>query len=213
MSDDIDESEAYLARINDWFVTNIEGIKPDNRKIYVQLFYDNNLTTERRILSKLSRYPNWLAEHDVDEFDAEDILEYLRTKGLDLTSLAAQTSGRRCHFNALTAIFSLIIFLVVSVIGISSRPSIALASIAPHMQEAVLTQSHNLLTPVAIPVQADGKNLPQPYTSFVNLFLFYVQVRLPERSIQFPLILPLKSPNDAKTKSNLKPLQVMTLFT
>lgn len=95
MSDEIDESEAYLNRINEWFVTNIDGIKPDNRKLYVKLFYDNNLTTERRILIKLTRYPNWLTEHDVDEFDAEDILEYLRTKGLVTTSSAGQTSGRR----------------------------------------------------------------------------------------------------------------------
>ena len=93
MSADIDESEAYLNRISDWFVTNIEGIKPDNRKIYVKLFYDNNLTTERRILSKLTRHPNWLRENEVDEFDAEDILDYLRRKGLVITPSAALTSG------------------------------------------------------------------------------------------------------------------------
>ena len=98
MSDEIDESEAYLNRINEWFITNIEGIKPNNRKIYVKLFYDNNLTNERRILTILSRYPNWLTENRVDEFDAEDIIEYLRTKGLVTTSSAAQTSGKRFTF-------------------------------------------------------------------------------------------------------------------
>ena len=93
MSTYYDESDSYLARINEWLVPNIEGIKPDNRKIYTKLFYANNLATERRILAHLTHFPNWLRENNVDEYDAEDILEYLQTKGLVTTPSAVPTSG------------------------------------------------------------------------------------------------------------------------
>ena len=87
-----DERLPFLASLEDWFIANVRSIKPSNRKEYAQLFYDNNLTTETRILTQLTRNPNWLSEHNVDEFDAEDILAYLRTKGLPLT---APPPGRR----------------------------------------------------------------------------------------------------------------------
>lgn len=94
MSDEIDERKPYLDILVDWFSSNVKGIKPNKKREYAELFYDHNLTTERRILIKLARNPYWLAENNVDEFDSEDILEYLRTKGLVTTPKAAQTSGR-----------------------------------------------------------------------------------------------------------------------
>ena len=92
MSADTDESDD-LEKINDWFASNIKGIRTDKRKVYAQLFYDKHLTTEHRILKQLSRYPNWLTENNVLGFDSEDILEYLQTKGHVTTTFAAQTLG------------------------------------------------------------------------------------------------------------------------
>ena len=67
-------------------MANVSSVKPGKRKGYALLFYDNNLTTETRILTQLTRNPKWLSEHNVEEFDAEDILAYLRTKGLASTA-------------------------------------------------------------------------------------------------------------------------------
>ena len=94
MSDEIDERKPYLDILIDWFSANVKGVRPHKKREYAELFYDHNLTTERRILIKLARNPYWLTENNVDEFDSEDILEYLRTKGLVTTPKAAQTSGR-----------------------------------------------------------------------------------------------------------------------
>ena len=77
-----DERGPFLTGLEDWFAAHVGSIKPGNRKEYAQLLYDNNLTTETRILTQLTRNPKWLSQHNVDEFDAEDILAYLRTKGL-----------------------------------------------------------------------------------------------------------------------------------
>ena len=44
------------------------------------LFYDNNLTDESRLIRMLKKKPNWLIEHKFDEFDADDIQEYLASQ-------------------------------------------------------------------------------------------------------------------------------------
>lgn len=100
MSDEIDERKPYLDILFDWFSTNLRGIKPHKKREYAQLFYNNDLTTERRILSHSTRYPNWLREQIVDDLSYEDIIEYLQTKGLVLTPSAAHTSGKRISFIA-----------------------------------------------------------------------------------------------------------------
>ena len=87
-----DERGPFLASLEAWFMANVSSVKPSKRKEYAQHFYDNNFTTETRILTQLTRNPKWLSQHDVDEFDAEDILAYLRTKGLPST---APPIGRR----------------------------------------------------------------------------------------------------------------------
>ena len=81
-----DERGPFLVGLEGWFVANVASIKPSKRKEYAQLFYDSNLTTETRILTQLTRNPKWLSEHIIDDFDAEDILAYLRTKGLPSTA-------------------------------------------------------------------------------------------------------------------------------
>ena len=91
-----DERGPFLTSLEAWFVANVCSIKPSKRKEYAQLFYDNNLTTETRMLTQLTRNPIWLSQRDVDEFDAEDILAYLRTKGLPST---APPTGIRSTFS------------------------------------------------------------------------------------------------------------------
>ena len=91
-----DERGPFLTSLEAWFVANVSSIKPGKRKEYAQLFYDNNLTTETRILTQLTRNSKWLSQHNVDEFDAEDILAYLRTKGLPST---APPTGIRSTFS------------------------------------------------------------------------------------------------------------------
>ena len=91
MSTETDAS-VDLEKINDWFASNIKGIRTDKRKVYAKLFYDKELTSEHRILKQLTRNPNWLKDNNVLGFDSEDILEYLQTKGL-VTTTAAQTLG------------------------------------------------------------------------------------------------------------------------
>ena len=90
-----DERGPFLTSLEGWFVANVSSVKPGKRKEYAQLFYDNNLTTETRILTQLTRNPKWLSEHNVEEFDVEDILVYLRTKGLPSTT---PSTGMRSTF-------------------------------------------------------------------------------------------------------------------
>ena len=109
-----DERGPFLVGLEAWFVANVGSIKPSKRKEYAQLFYDSNLTTETRILTQLTRNPKWLSQHYVDEFDAEDILAYLRTKGLPST--APPTGSHLISFICFVDVLSLSVCLLAAAV-------------------------------------------------------------------------------------------------
>lgn len=108
MSDIIDESILHKKRINDLLVS-VEGLKKENRKRCVEVLYENNLTTERRIRAHLILNPDLLTENSVDKYDSDDIIAYLLNEIPTTPSLQVE-AGTFAHFQPIGIMLTLFLF-------------------------------------------------------------------------------------------------------
>ena len=100
MSYDILVSKPYLEkRLNHIFFYIVDGIKSVNLELLIKVAYDNNLTTEERIIAHTTKYPNFWIEQNVDKHDSDAIIKYVKSKRLETSLPVTQTVGSLSFFS------------------------------------------------------------------------------------------------------------------
>ena len=100
MSYDILVSKPYLEkRLNHIFFYIVDGIKSANLGLLIKVAYDNNLTTEERIIAHSNECPTFWIENNVNKYDSDAIIKYAKSKGLGTSLPVTQTVGSLSYFS------------------------------------------------------------------------------------------------------------------
>lgn len=151
MSDIIDESILHKKRINDLLVS-VEGLKKENRKRCVEVLYENNLTTERRIRAHLILNPDLLTENSVDKYDSDDIIAYLLNEIPTTPSLQVE-AGTFAHFQPIGIMLTLFCLL-----GLVHPPPISTPVVAFQLQVTAALDAAEVHV-LRNPVEQDGTSV------------------------------------------------------
>ena len=87
------ERAVFLQYWIDWFSTHVSSIRPTSRVKYATLLYENNVTTEKRLVNKLQN-KEWLLQIGVDELDSSDIVDYIFANGSIVVATSAPSQAR-----------------------------------------------------------------------------------------------------------------------
>ena len=114
------EPVSFLNYWVDWFIENVESVRPTSRAGYASLLYDNNVTTEKRLLNKLQTNKEWLVQIGIEELDSIDIVDYFFPSGAQV--MTAPTLSKVRLFLLLMKIETLPLFAYYSILLVILNP-------------------------------------------------------------------------------------------